>query len=325
MNRMLIWTIVFFCAAAAGIFAEGQPHSQARFSFPKSIRAGDVAEVVIWSPQALGPSEVVLENAQGKVLDRAQTFAVPAQDLPSGFSLAHVEAALLTTDALSPDQTADFVVFNAQKIEVERSPVQILHRSFPTEIVHLNPVMTKLREYPNRVEEHQAESIWKVYLTNEPGSIFQTGLYALPFSFQPRRSALFGDSRTYVYSNGKSSTTYHRGYDFAVPRGTPVLASGGGRVVVAEFREMTGGTVVIEHLPGLYGDYFHMDRLDVHAGQMVRQGEKLGLSGATGLVTGPHLHWEFRLHGYSVDGEQLLTQGILDKERLAKLFSTAER
>ncbi|NNM67929.1 MAG: M23 family metallopeptidase [Spirochaetales bacterium] len=323
MNKRHFGFLIFFLTAA-GLFAEGQLPVQTRFSFPKSIRAGDVAEVVIWSPHNLELNEAALENAQGKVLDRAQTFAVPAADLPEGLA-NHVEAALLATDALSPDQTATFVVFNAQKTEVERSEVQIVHRTFPTEIVHLNPVMTKLREYPNRVERHQAESIWKIYLTNDADCVFQTGLYALPFSFQPRRSALFGDSRTYVYSNGKSSTTYHRGYDFAVPRGTPVLASGRGRVVMARFREMTGGTVVIEHLPGLYSDYFHMDRLDVHVGQLVRQGDKLGLSGATGLVTGPHLHWEFRLHGYSVDGERLLKEGILDKERLAKLFSTAER
>jgi murein DD-endopeptidase MepM/ murein hydrolase activator NlpD len=324
MKRLFFWVALFLCTAETEVFAEGQPQSQPRFSFPKAIRAGDVAEVVIWSPQALAPLEVALENAQGKVLDRTQAFKVPDQDLPPGFSSVHVEAVLLATEALSPDQTLDFVVFNAQKAEVERSPVQILHRSFPTEVVHLNPVMTKLREYPHPVVKHQAESIWKIYLTTDV-DVFQTGLYALPFSFSPRRSALFGDTRTYISSNGKSSTTFHRGYDFAVPRGTPVLASGSGRVVLAEFRDMTGGTVVLEHLPGLYGDYFHMDRLDVHVGQRVRQGEVLGLSGATGLVTGPHLHWEFRLHGYSVDGEQLLSQGILDKKRLAELLSTAER
>jgi murein DD-endopeptidase MepM/ murein hydrolase activator NlpD len=85
-----------------------------------------------------------------------------------------------------------------------------------------------------------------------------------------------------------------------------VFAAGAGRVALAENRISTGWSVVIEHLPGLYSLYYHMDSLAVKAGQMVKQGEEIGKSGATGLATGPHLHWEMRLNGSPVNPDMFL-------------------
>ena len=70
---------------------------------------------------------------------------------------------------------------------------------------------------------------------------------------------------------------------------------------MAENRIATGWTVIIEHLPGLYSMYYHMSELKVKAGQMVKQGELLGLSGATGFANGEHLHWEMRLNSMIVN------------------------
>ena len=65
---------------------------------------------------------------------------------------------------------------------------------------------------------------------------------------------------------------------------------------MAENRISTGWSVCIEHLPGLYSLYYHMSKLNVEVGQIVEKGKLLGLSGSTGLATGPHLHWEVRLN-----------------------------
>ena len=73
-----------------------------------------------------------------------------------------------------------------------------------------------------------------------------------------------------------------------------------GKVVLAEFRISTGWSVVIEHLPGLYSLYYHLSSLNVKEGDRVKSGEKIGLSGSTGLATGPHLHWEVRLNAGAV-------------------------
>ena len=93
----------------------------------------------------------------------------------------------------------------------------------------------------------------------------------------------------------------HGGADFASPTGTPVLAPGGGRVVLAEPLYFTGRTVMIDHGLGLVSLLAHLSRIDVKVGAEVESGAQVGLVGATGRVTGPHLHWTVRLQGARVD------------------------
>lgn len=98
----------------------------------------------------------------------------------------------------------------------------------------------------------------------------------------------------------------HGGADFASPAGTPVLAPAGGRVVMAEPLYFTGRTVVLDHGVGLISLFAHLSRIDVKVGGDVRAGSRLGLVGATGRVTGPHLHWTVRLQGARVDPMSLI-------------------
>ena len=93
----------------------------------------------------------------------------------------------------------------------------------------------------------------------------------------------------------------HNGADFASPTGTPVQAPGGGRVVLAESLYFTGWTVMIDHGLGLVSLLAHLSRIDVRVGTDVVAGDRVGLVGATGRVTGPHLHWTVRLQGARVD------------------------
>ncbi len=83
----------------------------------------------------------------------------------------------------------------------------------------------------------------------------------------------------------------HMGVDVAAPAGSPIVAAAYGVVRMAETLFLTGNTILIDHGYGLETSYAHLSRLDVKAGQRVRQGEQIGLLGATGPVTGPHLHW----------------------------------
>ena len=139
-----------------------------------------------------------------------------------------------------------------------------------------------------------------------PSDIYSLKKFTTPTESQ-RYTAYCGDRRTYVYTNGKSSTSLHYGNDYGVPTGTEVKACAGGKVVMAESRISTGWSVVIEHLPGLYSLYYHMSELNVKEGDMVNQGQLIGKSGATGLATGPHLHWEVRLNGSAVRPEFFLS------------------
>ncbi|MFI7292795.1 peptidoglycan DD-metalloendopeptidase family protein [Streptomyces sp. NPDC050121] len=100
------------------------------------------------------------------------------------------------------------------------------------------------------------------------------------------------------------SSGYHTGVDFVVPTGTSLKAVGAGTVVSAGWGGAYGNQVVIKLADGYYAQYAHLSQLSVSAGQTVTEGQQIGLSGATGNVTGPHLHFEIRTtpdYGSDVD------------------------
>ncbi|RLU82097.1 peptidase M23 [Streptomyces griseocarneus] len=90
------------------------------------------------------------------------------------------------------------------------------------------------------------------------------------------------------------SSGYHTGTDFPVPTGTTIRAVGPGTVVTAGWNSAYGNQIVIKHADGKYSQYAHMTSLSVSAGQQVSGGQQIGVSGATGNVSGPHLHFEIR-------------------------------
>ena len=108
----------------------------------------------------------------------------------------------------------------------------------------------------------------------------------------------FGFRDSPVYKRWKS----HNGIDFAAAEGTPVYACKSGKVAfVAKMDAVFGNYVVLSHESGLSSVYAHLSRIDVKKGDVVRVGEQIGLSGKTGAVTGPHLHFEVRLNGVAAD------------------------
>ncbi len=99
----------------------------------------------------------------------------------------------------------------------------------------------------------------------------------------------------------KGASTYHKGVDWAVPRGTAVYASSGGTVYKAGWGSGYGYVVYIRHPDGRETRYAHLNKVLVSAGQTVKQGQKIALSGNTGRSTGPHLHFELLINGSAVN------------------------
>jgi len=112
----------------------------------------------------------------------------------------------------------------------------------------------------------------------------------------------FGTRRMF---NGKLASV-HKGMDFHAAEGTPVRAGNGGVVVLARPLYYEGNCVIIDHGLGLFTLSMHFSRIDVKEGQHVVAGDQLGLSGATGRVTGPHLHWAVRWQGAYLDPAKVL-------------------
>lgn len=119
----------------------------------------------------------------------------------------------------------------------------------------------------------------------------------ISFPLNGKIGSPFGSVRT--YSDGQ--TRRHTGVDLSATTGVPVLASANGRVVFAQPLDIHGNHVVVDHGWGVFSAYSHFSALYVVPGQMVLQGDVLGLSGNTGRSTGPHLHWEIAVNGIWVD------------------------
>ncbi len=290
---------------------------------PSSLQAGQVAAVLVWNGTLSPGFRVTIISERGKPLYSAQSFPLPPE-MDSQVGVDNLQAALLAVDAMTPSQQAFLKVSDKQGTTYEFAlPIQA--GKFPREVLHLDRAMSHLREKPSVVVHEQAVSIWDIYLAVHPQAIFQDKSWCLPVEGHPPISSPFGDTRTFVYTDGHQSSTYHTGIDFAVVQGTPVRACGAGKVMLSQNRKLTGETVVIEHWPGVYSDYFHLRQRLVEVGQIVQQNQLVGYSGATGLVTGPHLHWEMRVHGIPVNGANLVHRHLLDKSWILAKIASADR
>jgi murein DD-endopeptidase MepM/ murein hydrolase activator NlpD len=106
-------------------------------------------------------------------------------------------------------------------------------------------------------------------------------------------TSAFGTRRTY---NGRPGG-WHGGVDLRGEEGTPVYAPAAGEVALSEELYVRGNAVILRHGLGVCSAYYHLSKRFVEPGQRVKRGDLLGYVGATGLVTGPHLHWEVRVLG----------------------------
>jgi murein DD-endopeptidase MepM/ murein hydrolase activator NlpD len=127
-----------------------------------------------------------------------------------------------------------------------------------------------------------------------------SGDFVMPVKAKPTDS--FGMTR--IFNEELSST--HRGTDFPVNEGAPVVVSNSGTVVLAKELFYEGNCVIVDHGQRFFTIYMHLSKIEVKAGNKLAKGERLGFSGQTGRVTGPHLHMGVRWNGAYLDPTRLL-------------------
>ena len=154
--------------------------------------------------------------------------------------------------------------------------------------------------YENKKQEDQLDKELEEYLAElqrKNQEKMESGDWLWPISLNDyqRCSSGFGWRKLYGVWD------YHRGWDLAAYRGTPIYASKGGKVVIAQYHNSYGNYIVIDHGDGVSTVYAHCSKLNVAKGDTVKKGDKIGEVGTTGNSTGNHLHFEFRLNGKYID------------------------
>ncbi|MBR5096772.1 MAG: M23 family metallopeptidase [Treponema sp.] len=184
-------------------------------------------------------------------------------------------------------------------------PLTVEEKEFESGVITLNQTMNNISKNTSPEKVAQSKKLNDIINSINPESVYAFKKFIAPVK-STRRTTSFAERIIYKYPSGKESTTTHAGIDYGIPTGTEIVAPANGKVLLAENRIATGWTIIIEHMPGLYSMYYHMSQLKVKEGQNVQQGDLLGLSGATGFATGPHLHWEIRLNSVIVNPDYFI-------------------
>jgi murein DD-endopeptidase MepM/ murein hydrolase activator NlpD len=241
--------------AASGALAQEKP---ARFSVTGAMTQGSLA-----LGSAPPGSSVALDGRPLRVTADGR-FAF-------GFGPDQTKASLVTVRY--PDSGGDSRSFTPTLRQYEEQKVEGLPQH----------TVTPPPEVRARIAR-EAENIYLARLTDSGGSDFLSGFdWPAPGIL----SGVFGSRRI---DNGVPMSP-HYGVDMAAPTGTPIQAPADGRVVICDDYYLDGGFTLIDHGQGVTTSYLHQSRRLVQVGDAVKRGQRIGLIGATGRATGPHLHW----------------------------------
>ncbi len=199
--------------------------------------------------------------------------------------------------------------------------ITVIDGEYPTTTLQGNSKMDNIVNGEITQErKDQSKRLWEAISSFTPHSHYHQGKLTQPV--EGRHSSPFGFLRVTKYPKGKTTTSVHKGEDYANKIGTPVYSDARGLVLLAENRIVTGNTVVVEHLPGVKTLYYHLNSISVKPGDIVLQGEKIGEVGTTGFSTGPHLHWELRISTVPVDPKLFIDVPLIDKKHIMNIIDS---
>lgn len=198
--------------------------------------------------------------------------------------------------------SGDVRVTKNGKVEHRAVTVSVKKVNFPTQRLQVADEYVELSKENTDRALKEAKELEEIHST-----ISGTALWNEPFivPIPGGVGSSFGKRRVF---NGESRNP-HAGADLQAATGTPIRATNRGRVVLAKDLFFTGNTVIVDHGLGIYTLYAHLSRIDVAKDATVERSQVIGLAGATGRVTGPHLHWGARVQNTRVDPFSLINLG----------------
>jgi len=280
---------LFLLALVAGLTACAGNKETRPFPPPASIELPDNA---IQGDMVMGrvPSgAIVMMNDENPAPDAVNTELKVADNGRIVFGIGRDETRA---------KILDIRLGNGESI---RKKINITTRQFDIENINGVPENT-VNPPPDiaaRIEREQAEVV-SARLRNDSRRDFDT---AFIWPLEGRVSGVYGSQRIY---NG-TPKSWHSGLDVAAVQGTPVKAPAAGIITFAKpDLYLTGGTILIDHGMGISSNFLHLSRLDVKVGDRVEQGQVIGLVGATGRATGPHMHWGMNWLKVRIDPQLLV-------------------
>ena len=177
--------------------------------------------------------------------------------------------------------------------------VEILATEFETQSLSVDPRFVHLSKEDQARAARDSQRLNAAYASGTAERLW-SGAFIKPA--EGRWSSPFGVRRLF---NGEERS-FHRGADIATGAGRTIHSSNSGRVALTGDLFFSGNTVIVDHGQGIFTGYLHLSEIWVQEGQQVGGGDIVGLSGSTGRVTGPHLHWMLRIDGTVCDPAALL-------------------
>ncbi len=184
-----------------------------------------------------------------------------------------------------------------------RAELHITDGEFPVQELKVAPKYVELSPKDLARAQRETRELGDIFSSSTEERLWQRGFVEPVQGYEP--SGSFGKRRIF---NGEPRSP-HSGEDFPAPAGTPVLATARGRVALAKGLFFLGNTVILDHGFGLFSFYGHLSSIEVERGAVVESGVVIGKVGATGRVTGAHLHWGVRLGDARVNPLALLAMG----------------
>ena len=171
--------------------------------------------------------------------------------------------------------------------------------NYRSEILQVDPSrVTPSTENRERAQRERLE-IKKIYAGAIPTRLWRQ---AFRFPLESIVTSVYGTRRTF----NNQLQSYHIGTDFRAPIGTPLHAANTGVVKLTKNLFYAGNTIIIDHGMNIFSIYAHLSKTEVSTGQHVDIGQRLGLTGVTGRVNGPHLHWGIKVDSVNVDPLQFV-------------------